>query len=66
LVAGSISELYADKKALREVFPPLQLIMTAPLASSSFVTADVFSAASTIPTDSALVRLTGTKIIGPI
>jgi len=59
------TELFADREALTEIYPPFQLVSAENPANSSYVTPDAFSGAA-VSQDVADERLTGTKIIGPV
>jgi hypothetical protein len=62
---STITELFADANVVLEVYPPMQLIETALMTNSSFVTADTFPT-TTYSSDLTATRLTGSKIIGPV
>jgi hypothetical protein len=57
----SVLELFADASAFTEVYPPLQLINP-----SSYTSADVFTTTTTVPDDTASVRFTGERVLGPL
>lgn len=59
-------ELQADRSALVDIYPPLQLINNENLANSSYVTADTFPADDAVSLDTPEERLTASRIIGPL
>lgn len=62
---ATITELFADANVVLEIYPPMQLIKSTVMTNSSFVTADTFPT-TTYSSDASAVRLSGTKIIGPV
>lgn len=64
-VVGSITELYADASAIEELYPPIQLLKVYG-TESSYIVADTFTTSSAVPTDTANIKLSGSKIIGPV
>ena len=58
-------EMYSDFSFVTEIFPPYHLIKNAVTQNSSYLVADSFSTAG-VAVDPSAVRLSGTKIIGPI
>lgn len=64
VVYGTVNQLFADKSAFTELFPPFILQHAPVLADSSFLSTDTFS--STVAADATTARFSGTKILGPI
>ena len=58
--------LSADSSALAELYPPLQLVASSVPGAGSFRVADSIVSGTALVQDSALARLVGKKIIGPL
>ena len=60
------TKMAADHNAFAEIFPPFQFISSLINADSSYLMPDSFTTDTAIPTDSAAVKLSGTKVLGPL
>lgn len=61
---STITELFADRSVLAELYPPFQLIETANL-STSYISADTFPTDDSVSLSTPESLLAGTKILGP-